>query len=64
MIKDPHISKKVKLLVDLSSYHPEFSNGVVGEVWHRSGMLDTFFVMKLPSGACLDVLWISVAWAE
>ena len=51
---------KVRLLIDLTTYHPAFKAGVTGEVRYRLGMLDTFFVMELPSGDRLDVLWKSV----
>jgi len=52
---------KVRLTVDLTRYHREFKAGVVGTAERpRPGQFDRFFLMRLPSGAAIDVLWQSV----
>jgi hypothetical protein len=56
----PVVQPHVELLVDLTDYHPAFKAGVVGTVEYRAGILDPFFIMRLPTGESLMVLWKSV----
>lgn len=61
---------KYELLVDLSSYHPQFKAGVIGIQGPDNARgpsargCDDFFPMQLQSGVCLDVLWKGVARAD
>jgi hypothetical protein len=57
-LADP--DRRVRLLVDLSRYHPEFMAGVTGRAFKRSGQSDRFFIMVLDHGARLEVLWQGV----
>jgi hypothetical protein len=53
--------RRVRLLTDLTRYHPAFVEGVTGEADEVTRtMNDNFFWMQLDSGERLEVLWKSV----
>jgi hypothetical protein len=59
------IGTRVRLLVDLTSYHPAFKAGAEGIIVRKfPGELDQFFLMELPNGARLRVVCTSAEVVE
>jgi hypothetical protein len=49
---------RYRLLVDLTRYHPKFTEGAVGTIYHTHD--DRFCVMTLDDGSSLKVLYQSI----